>query len=162
MGRSFEAPPNPSAKDVEKEDPVQLLLDKHKKLKLDPTQIAQLNTLGTWLRAQNGAFYSRVDSLHNAFKPPSSGGYDRRSTGSGGDRAGMMANRELLYETLTQLRTNNKAARDSAIVLLKEPQKKKASDMLEKQLEDGDKLIREPGHGAGMGGGRREPSPPPA
>jgi len=161
MGRGFEAPPNPSANDVEKEDPVQLLLDKHKKLKLDQTQIAQLNTLGASLRAQNGPYYSRVDSLHNTFKAPSSGGYSR-STGSAGDRAGMVANRELLYETLTQLRTNNKAARDSAILLLKEPQKKKAYDMLEKQLEEGDKLIREPGHGGGMGGGRREPSPPTA
>jgi hypothetical protein len=112
MGRSFEAPPNPSAKDVEKEDPVQLLLDKHKKLKLDQTQIAQLNTLGASLKAQNGPYYSRVDSLHDTFKASSSGGYNR-STGSGGDRSGIMANRQLLYETLTQLRANNKAARDN-------------------------------------------------
>ena len=160
MGRSFEAPPNPSAKDVEKEDPIRLLLDKHKKLKLDQTQIARLNTLGASLEAENGPYYSRVDSLHGTFKAPS-GGYNR-STGSGGDRTGMMANRELLFETLTQLRTNNKTARDSALALLEEPQKKKAYDMLEKQLEEGDKLIREPGHGAGMGGGRRGASPPPA
>jgi hypothetical protein len=161
MGRGFEAPPNPSAKDVEKEDPVQLLLDKHKKLELDQTEIVQLNTLGASLKAQNGPYYSRVDSLHDTFKAPSSGGYNR-STGSAGDRAGMMANRELLYQTLTQLRANNKAARDSALLLLTDPQKKKAYDMLEKQAEEGDKLIREPGHGAGMGGGRRGSSPPPA
>lgn len=161
MGRSFEAPPNPSAKDVEKEDPVQLLLEKHKKLELDRTQIAQLNTLGASLRAQNGPYYSRVDSLHDTFKAPTSGGFNR-STGAGGDRSGMMANRELLFETLTQLRTNNKVARDSAVLLLKDPQKKKAYDMLEKQLEAGDKLIREPGHGTGMGGGRHGSSPPPA
>ena len=113
MGRGFEAPPNPSAKDVEKHDPVKLLLDKHKKLKLDNTQIA--------------------------------------------GRANMMANRQLLYETLTQIRSNNKTARDSAIVMLEEPQKKKAYDMLEKQLEDNDKLMRGPGR-EGMGGGSRPPS----
>jgi hypothetical protein len=154
MGRAFEAPPNPSAKDVEKHDPVKLLLDKHKKLKLDKTQIAHLQTLGASLRTQNLPYYQRVDSLHDAFKPLASGG-SRRSSGSEDGRAGMMENRQMLYETLTEIRSNNKTARDSAIVLLKEPQKKKAYDMLEKQLEDSDKLLRGRGREGGMGGGRR-------
>jgi len=156
MGRGFEAPPNPSAKDVEKHDPVKLLLDKHKKLKLDKTQIGELRTLGTSLTAQNAPYYQRVDSLHDTFKPPSFG-EGRRSSGSEEGRSGMMENRQLLYETLTQIRSNNKTARDSAIVLLKEPQKKKAYDMLEKQLEDSDKLMRGAGRQGGMGGGRRSP-----
>jgi hypothetical protein len=155
MGRAFEAPPNPSAKDVEKQDPVQLLLDKHKKLKLDKTQITALHTLGASLRAENGPYYLRVDSLHNTFKPPS-GGFTR-STGSDGGRAGMMANRQVLYEALTQLGANNKAARDSALLLLKQPQKKKASDMLEKQLEESDKMLRAPGREGGMSDPRRSP-----
>jgi hypothetical protein len=73
----------------------------------------------------------------------------------------MMENRQMLYETLTAVRTNNKAASDSAVALLKEPQKQKAYDLLEKQLEESDKLLRPPGgEGAGgMGGGRRRPSP---
>jgi len=158
MGRSSEAPPNPSAKDVEKQDPVQLLLDKHKKLKLDKDQITALNTLDATLRAQNGPYYQRVDSLHDAFKP-SQGGF-QRSTGSEGGRGSMMANRQELYETLMQLRTNDKTARDSALALLKAPQKKKASDLLEKQLEESDKMLREPGQGGGMGGGRRGQQPP--
>jgi hypothetical protein len=159
MGRSSEAPPNPSAKDVEKQDPVALLLDKHKKLKLDKDEIAALNTLDATLRAQNAPYYQRVDSLHDSFKPSSSGGF-QRSTGSEGGRGNMMANREALYETLMQLRTNDKTARDSALALLKEPQKKKASDMLEKQLEESDKMLHEPGEGGGTGGGRRGQQPP--
>lgn len=143
MGRAAEAPPNPSAKDVEKHDPVKLLLDKHKKLKLDKTQIAQLTTLGASLGTRNGPYYQRVDSLHDTFKPPSFGGGARGGSEDG--RASVMENRQLLYETLTQIRSNNKTARDSAIVLLREPQKKKAYDMLEKQLEDSDKLMRRPG-----------------
>ena len=87
MGRTVEAPPNPSAKDVEKQDPVQLLLDKHKKLKLDKDQITALHTLDATLRSQNAPYYHRVDSLHDAFKPPS-GGFTR-STGSDGGRASM-------------------------------------------------------------------------
>ena len=154
-----EAPPNPSAKEVENQDPVQLLLDKHKKLKLDKTQIAALHSLDASLRAQNGPYYTRVDSLHSTFRPPS-GGFTR-STGSDGGRAGMMANRQLFYETLTQLRTNNKTARDSAVLLLKEPQKKKAYDMLEKQLEESDKMLHVPGREGGASGGRRG-SPPSA
>jgi hypothetical protein len=157
MGRAY-APPNPSAEDVEKQDPVKLLLDKKKKLKLDKTQIAQLATLGASLKQQNSAYYLRVDSLHKTFKVPSSGGFTR-SSGSDGDRAGMMENRQLFIETLTQVRQNNKTARDSAIVLLKDPQKNKAYDMLEKQLEESDKLMRGPGGEGGMGGGRRRPSP---
>jgi hypothetical protein len=158
MGRSSEAPPNPSAKAVESQDPVQLLLDKHKKLKLDKDQITALHTLDATLRAQNGPYYERVDSLHNTFKAPS-GGF-QRSTGSDGGRASMMENRQAFYETLLQLRTNNKTARDSALALLKDPQKKKASDMLEKQLEESDKMLHEPGRAGGMGGGRRGQSPP--
>ena len=158
MGRTSEAPPNPSAKDVEQQDPVQLLLDKHKKLKLDKNQITALHALDATLRAQNGPYYERVDSLHNTFKAPS-GGF-QRSTGSDGGRAGMMENRQAFYETLLQLRTNNKTARDSALAMLKEPQRRKASDMLEKQLEESDKMLHEPGHGGGMGGGRRGQSPP--
>jgi hypothetical protein len=152
-GRGLEAPPNPSAKDVEKHDPVRLLLDKHKKLKLDNTQLAALRTLGATLDSQNRPYYQRVDSLHDTFKPPAFG-EGRRSSGSEDGRANMMVNRQLLYETLTQIRSNNKTARDSAIVLLKEQQKKKAYDMLEKQLEDNDKLMRGPGR-EGMGGARR-------
>jgi hypothetical protein len=146
---------NPSAKDVEKQDPVKLLLDKKKKLKLDKTQVAQLTTLGASLKQQNTPYYLRVDSLHDTFKVPS-GGFTR-SSGSDDDRAGMMENRQLFMETLTQVRQNNKAARDSAIVLLKDPQKEKAYDMLEKQLEESDKLMRGPGGEGGMGGGRRRP-----
>jgi hypothetical protein len=158
MGRSSEALPNPSAKDVEKQDPVQLLLDKHKKLKLDKNQITALNALDVTLRSQNGPYYQRVDSLHDTFRT-SSGGF-QRSTGSEGGRGSMMANRQALYETLMQLRANDKAARDSAVALLKEPQKKKASDLLEKQLEEGDKMLHEPGGGGGLGGGRRGQQPP--
>ena len=158
MGRTFEAPPNPSAKDVEKQDPVQLLLDNHKKLKLDKTQIAALHSLDASLRAENGPYYQRVDSLHNTFKPPS-GGFTR-STGSDGGRAEMMENRQSFYDTLLQLRTNNKAARDSAVLVLTEPQKKKANDMLEKQLEESDKMLHAPGRDGGMGGGRRGQPPP--
>lgn len=153
------APPNPSAGDVEKQDPVKLLLDKHKKLKLDKTQTAQLTALGASLRQQNQPYYQRVDSLHKTFKMPS-GGF-QRSSGSDGDRAGFMENRQLFRETVTQIRENNKVARDSAVALLREPQKKKAYDMLEKQLEESDKMLRGPGggEGGGAGGGRRRPPP---
>lgn len=154
-GRGAFAPPNPSAEDVEKQDPVKLFLDKHKKLKLDKTQVAQLTSLGASLEQQNAPYYVRVDSLHKTFKMPSGG--VTRSTGSDGGRESMMENRQLFTETLTQLRQNNKTARDSALVLLKEPQKKKAYDMLEKQLEESDKMLRGPGGQGGMGGGRRRP-----
>ena len=158
-GRSY-SPPNPSADDVEKQDPVKLLLDKHKKLKLDQNQIAQLNTIGAKLKQQNAPFYLLVDSLHKTFKMPS-GGYNR-SSGSDGNRSGMMENRQMLFEALTQVRANDKAARDSAVLLLKEPQKKKAYDMLEKQLEASDNMMRGPGgEEGGMGGGRRRPPPGP-
>src|SRR4030095_9626749 len=108
-------------------------------------------------RAKTGPYYQRVDSLHNTFKPPS-GGFTR-STGSDGGRAGLMENRQSFYETLLQLRANNKTARDSAVILLKEPQKKKAYDMLEKQLKESDKMRHSPGREGGMSGGRRGPPP---
>jgi hypothetical protein len=151
--------PNPSAEDVEKQDPEKLLLDKHKKLKLDKTQVAQLTTLHASLAQQNQPFYQRVDSLHKTFKAPS-GGF-QRSSGSDGDRAGFMENRELFRDAVTQIRANNKAASDSAVLLLKEPQKQKAYDMLEKQLEESDQMLRGPGDGGGGGGGGGRRRPPP-
>jgi hypothetical protein len=90
-----------------------------------------------------------------------SGGYNR-SSGSDGNRSGMMENRQMLFEALTQVRANDKAARDSAVLLLKEPQKKKAYDMLEKQLEASDSMMRgSGGEEGGMRGGRRRPPPGP-
>ena len=152
-----EAPTTPTEKDVEKQDPVRLLLDKHKKLKLDKAQIARLDTMDARLRAQNGPFYLRVDSLHKTFKAPSGGGFRSMSDD---DRLSMMENRQALRETLTQLRENNRVARDGAIGVLTELQKQKAYDLLEKQLEESDKMMREPGGGeGGMGGGRRRPPP---
>ncbi len=105
--RSGSAPMNPTAKDVEKQDPVKLLLDKHKKLKLDKTQIARLDTLGGRLREQNAPFYVRVDSLHKTFKVPSGG----MQSVSDEDRTSMMENRQSLHETLAQVREHNHAAR---------------------------------------------------
>ena len=154
MGGRPSAPPNPTAKDVQKQDPVWLLLDKKKKLKLDKDQVAQLTTLGAKLKEQNAPFYTRVDSLHDTFKAPSGG--LQRASGTEDNRSGMMENRQLLFETLRQVRENNRAARNDAIALLKEPQKKKAYDLLEKQLEKSDEMMRGPGGGeGGMGGGRR-------
>ena len=46
----------------------------------------------------------------------------------------------MVYETLTQIRSNTRAARDSAIVPLEDSQKKR-------------------GRGGGAGGGGRRPSP---
>jgi hypothetical protein len=152
-----EAPMNPTGKDVAKQDPVKLLLDKHKKLKLDKAQIARLDTLELQLRAQNGPFYLRVDSLHKTFKAPSGGGFRSMSDD---DRLSMMENRQALFETLTQLRENDRAARDGAVAVLREPQKQKAYELLEKQLEESDKMMRRPGDGeGGAGGGRRRPPP---
>jgi hypothetical protein len=43
------------------------------------------------------------------------------------------------------VREHNRAARDAALGVLNESQKKKAYDLLEKQLEESDKMMREPG-----------------
>ena len=153
--RSGSAPTNPTAKDVEKQDPVKLLLDKHKKLKLDKTQIARLDTLGGRLQEQNAPFYVRVDSLHKTFKVPSGG----MQSVSHEDRTSMMENRQSLHETLAQVREHNHAAQDAALAVLNESQKQKAYDLLEKQLEESDKMMREPGGAGGMGGGHRRPPP---
>jgi hypothetical protein len=158
MGR-MSAPPNPSAKDVEKQDPVKLLLDKRKKLKLDKAQIAQLSTIGAKLREQNAPLYARVDSLHKTFRAPSGGGMRR---GSDDDRAGMMENRQTLFATLQQVQEHNHAARTEAVALLKDAQKAKAYDLLEKQQQKSDALMRGPGGmegGERGGGGRRRPTP---
>lgn len=160
-GRSSSySPPNPSADDVEKQDPVKLLLDKHKKLKLDNTQSEELKALDVSLKYKNAAYYGRIDSLHKSFKVPSSG-YQRSTGSDDGARASLMENRQMFRDALMQIRDNNKVARDSAIVLLKDPQKKKAYDMLEKQQEESDKMLRGPGgeEGGGTGGGRRRPPP---
>jgi hypothetical protein len=76
------------------------------------------------------------------------------------DRTSMMENRQSLHETLAQVREHNHAAQDAALAVLNESQKQKAYDLLEKQLEESDKMLHEPGRAGGMGGGRRGQSPP--
>jgi hypothetical protein len=150
------APPNPTAKDVEKQDPVKLLLDKHKKLELDKTQFAELSTIGAKLREQNSPLYLRVDSLHKTFK---SGGM---RGGSDDDRATMMENRQTLFATLARVQEHNHRARTEAIALLTDSQKAKAYDLLEKQQKKSDEMMRRPGGmegGERGGGGRRRPTP---
>ena len=77
------------------------------------------------------------------------------------DRASMMENRQTLFATLTQVRENNHAARTEAIALLKDSQKTKAFDLLEKQQQKSDEMMRGPGgmEGGERGGGRRRPTP---
>ena len=53
---------------------------------------------------------------------------------------------ELDKDQVAQLTTVG-AKRNDAIAVLKEPQKKKAYDVFEKQLEQSDELMREPGRG---------------
>ena len=135
---------------------MRLLLDKHKNLKLGKDQVTALHALDATLVHRTDRIYERVDSLHKTFKAPS-GGF-QRSTGSDGGRGNMMENRQAFYETLLQLRTNNKTARDSALALSRNRKRKgvrPAGEAARRERQDAPRA----GPRGGMSSGRRGQPP---
>jgi hypothetical protein len=125
-----------SSRDVENIDPLKLLIDKRKDLRLSDDQQNRLKELDGKLREKNQDSFKALDSLRLLGQPPAREPNDN-------DRERMMAARRAAGTTVATIRDNYAAALKEAMPVLDEGQQKTAGDLLDKQTKDADAMLRE-------------------
>src|ERR1051325_649418 len=58
-----------TARDLEEQSPIKLLIDKRKDLKLSDAQLSAIKDVESKLKAQNATLYKVVDSVNNEMRP---------------------------------------------------------------------------------------------
>ncbi len=143
--------------DLEDANPVHVLLDEKKALKLTEEQQAKLKELRSMVGKTNEPLMAKFDSLRIALRPiPNM---------SDEDKIRQTIGREELGTVLRAVRASYAAVVPQAMALLDEAQKPKAQELVAKQSQDTDKMIREKvgggsGSPGGPGGGRPGRPPP--
>lgn len=163
----------PTAKLLEKYNPADLMLDKHKKLKLTDAQQESFKTLRSQIFERNAPLMARYDSLQRTFTPPT---FEPRSSGEPSPTAD--STRRAAVQQMMQLRLLVDSLQDRRRAdvqqvlgaLTDDAQRTKAVDYLDKQDIEFSKefprpamLRGEPGMGGedgprGERGGRRPPA----
>ncbi|HEX8942143.1 MAG TPA: hypothetical protein VF785_03335 [Gemmatimonadaceae bacterium] len=125
-----------SNRDVENIDPLKLLMDKRKDLKLSDDQSNRLKELDGKLKEKNQDSFRALDSLRRLAQPPAHDPTDD-------DRARMTAARRAAAFTVGTIRENYAAALKEALPVLDETQQKMAGDLVEKQNADAEAMLRD-------------------
>lgn len=142
------APPALTTKDIESMDPVRLLLDKRKDLKLTDAQVTAMQAAHEQASAKNAPLLARLDTLSKAMRPST-------SVQGAEDEARMVLARDAAGQVLTELRGNHEATLTELFPSLEEPQQATARKLLDKQRAETEKVLREKmGGRGGMPGGR--------
>jgi hypothetical protein len=131
------------ARDIEDQSPLRLLIDKRKDLKLTDAQLAQVKDAEPKLKTENEPLLKAVDSLVRELRPGNSS--DDARAHQRDARIGLMA-------TLAEIRTNYDSAAKDVISHLEPDQQSRATELLTKQRDEGEKMIREK-----VSGGRERP-----
>lgn len=139
------APPTLAAKDVEELDPLALLLDKRKDLKLTDPQVAALTAAHGTLTATVAPALARIDSLGKAMRPTT-------TLQGAEDEARMVIARDAAGTAVREVQQAYGAALEAALPGLEPAQQEAARKQLDKQQEKGMKALREKLGGRGMGG----------
>ncbi len=144
----------PSASDLQKFNPAQLLVDKRKDLKLTDVQVDSLDALRTRIFERNGDLMARYDSLQREYRPPTFDGSRNREQ-QGPDsamRAAFAQAQQLrgLADSLVARRAIDVA--DALAAMQSEDQRHRAAELLQKQ--DNDMLDKLPRGGMGARGRR--------
>jgi hypothetical protein len=164
----------PSAKSLEKYNPADLVIDKHKKLNLADSQQEQFKGLRQQIFERNATLMTRYDSLQRDFRPPQfspqRGGESSPAVDST-RRVAMVQMRQLRMLVDSLLDHRRADVHDVLSALTDEAQRKKAAEYLDKQDIDFAKEFPQPpaqrnngddstgrgGYGGGRGG-RRPPA----
>jgi hypothetical protein len=131
--------PSISGKDFEKASPLADLLDKKKDLKLTDAQVTAMKEADIALRAANTARYKLVDSLRRDLRPGT----------SAEDEARVVLAREAMMGVVRDIRASYDAAVKDAVAKLDEGQQKTAQDVLQKNAEDLQEMLRDKMGGRG-------------
>jgi len=133
-----EMPKGPTlrVRDIEDQNPLKLLIDKRKDLKLSDAQVSQLKDSETKLKDVNAPLFKAVDSLIRDMRNGSATPSDQSRTKVREARSGLM-------DVLSQLNGNYETPVKEALAQFDAEQQTKAKELLEKQRQDGDKMVRE-------------------
>jgi ribosomal protein L7/L12 len=132
--------------DVEEMDPVRLLVDKRKDLKLTDDQQRQLKDLETKVKETNKPHFRQLDSLRQAMRP-------RAGEDPDVERARTALAREAVVGVVRAIRDNYAASLKEALPLLDAAQQPRADELLKKQAEKAEETLREKLGGRGGRGG---------
>lgn len=131
-----------SNRDVEDISPLKLLIDKRKDLKLSDDQVKAFKDLESKQKEELRDSFRALDSLRRQAAPPARDPNEE-------DRSRMMEARRTVMVVVGTIRQKYDAAVQQALPTLDEAQRKTAGELLEKQKQDADEMLREK-----LGGGR--------
>jgi hypothetical protein len=152
MDESQPLPTGPSLKvrDIEDMNPIRLLIDKRKDLKLTDAQLAAFKASEPQVKDKAQPLLKTVDSLLHEMRPASNNADQERI------RIGSV--RRDLMSTMGDISTAYDAAAKEAVATLTPEQQTKANELLAKQHEDNQKTLMEKlGGGTPRGGGGDRP-----
>ena len=130
--------PKISKGDLENVSPIKLLIDKKKDLKLSDDQVNKLKDLEGKLKETNEPSFKALDSLKRMAQPPLHSGAPKDD-----ERDRMMAARRGLGAVIATIRGNFETSANDAMAILDDTQKKTATDLLTKQKEEAEDMVRD-------------------
>jgi hypothetical protein len=125
-----------SNKDVENISPIKLLIDKKKDLKLSDEQVNKLKELEGKLKETNEPSFRALDSLRHAVQLRTGD-----TTDIGRDR--MTSARQAVGAVVSTIRGNYESSVKDAMPILDETQRKTATELLGKQNQEAEDMLRE-------------------
>lgn len=128
--------PSLRARDIDDQNPLKLLIDKRKDLKLSDAQITALRDAESKLRTDNQPLLRTVDSLVHEMRPPVGSPSDE-------DRNRIRNARMSVVSVLGSVWANDDMAAKEAVAALDADQQTKANALLEKQKDDRQKLVQD-------------------
>jgi hypothetical protein len=138
----------PTRADLEKQDPIVILLEKKDQLALTDSQVARLVALDAKLMHDNRLILREIDSLHADMAA---------GEGRDGIRAESDPRREIVQRILG-LRANDQTTAADALALLDESQRTKAAKLINEETDRLEKARAKGGEARAQGGGRRPPN----
>lgn len=146
-------PKYPGAVELQKFNPVALLIDQRKKMALTDSQVATLRPLQTKIYERNGDLVARYDSVQRLYNPLNAN--DASSLKGDSTRTRSLQQTIVMNAVFDTLMTRRQTDDSDALALITdEKQKKKAAEILDKQDENFAKLMPA---GVTRRGGRRRP-----
>jgi hypothetical protein len=147
-------PKYPGAVELQKFNPVALLVDERKKLSLTDAQVTALRPLQTKIYERNGDLVARYDSVQRLYNPLNAN--DASSLKGDSTRTRSLQQTVVMNAVFDTLMTRRETDDGDALALITdEKQKKKAAEILDKQDENFAKLLPS---GATRRSGRRRPN----
>ena len=148
-------PKYPAAAELQKYNPVVLLIDQRKKMPLSDSVVAALRPLQTTIYVRNADLLARYDSVQRIYNPLNAN--DASSLKADSVRTRSVQQTIIMNAVLDSLMSRRQNDDTDALALIPdEKQKKKAAELLDKQDADFAKIFPA---GAPRGGRRRPRAP---